>query len=82
MRAKMSSAWDSLKEQQRTLNRANTVAAIARLFPGEQCGFKNANSMANTLRYYSTSFTREKTLYMQRKREWSPTSSFVHSAFV
>ena len=67
MRQKMIRAWDTLRDQHRPLTRANTVETIARLYPGDRNGFKNPNSMANTLRYYSTSFTIEKTKYHQER---------------
>lgn len=68
MRQKMFRAWDTLRDQQRPLTRTNTVETIARLYPGDRNGFKNPNSMANTLRYYSTSFTVEKTKYQQERK--------------
>ena len=68
MRQKMIRAWDTLRDQQRPLTRTNTVETIARLYPGDRNGFKNPNSMANTLRYYSTSFTIEKTKYNQERK--------------
>lgn len=66
---KMCRAWDDLRDKQQPLTRPNTIETIARLFPGDQDGFKNPNAMANTLRYHGTSFTTEKTKYMHHKKK-------------
>ena len=64
---KLCSAWQDLIQKGTTLTRQNTISAVMRLYPGQIQGFKNPNCLANTLRYYNTSFKVEKSKYLTRR---------------
>ena len=69
IKTKMYAAWDDLSQRGLNLSRDNTVSSVMRIFPGQIQGFKNSNCLANTLRYYNTTFTKERETYLKNRDE-------------
>lgn len=65
MRDKMQKAWTQLVQRGESLSRQNTIRVVMKMFPGQIQGFKNPNSLANTLRYYNTTFTAEREKFLK-----------------